>query len=101
MYPLRRNQDPAPRLHYCFLAAPPLSLHPLPSLISSCSNLPFGSQGRSWRLESIPYKQELGDGEFPGGPVVRIPGFHCQGPGSIPGRGTEIPQAMQHSQINK
>ena len=31
--------------------------------------------------------------EFPGGLVVRILGFHCHGPGSIPGQGTEIPQA--------
>ena len=28
--------------------------------------------------------------EFPGGLVVRIRRFHCRGPGSIPGRGTEI-----------
>ena len=26
--------------------------------------------------------------------MVRIPGFHCCGPGSIPGRGTEILQAV-------
>ena len=32
--------------------------------------------------------------EFPGGLVVRIPGFHCNGPGSISGQGTEIPQIM-------
>ena len=44
-----------------FLAAPPLSLHPLPSPTSNCSNLPFGTQGRSWSLESVPYKQEMGD----------------------------------------
>ena len=50
MYPLRQNQDPAPRLHYCFLSAP-LSLHPLPSLMSNFLNLPFGTQGRSWRLD--------------------------------------------------
>ena len=25
-------------------------------------------------------------------------GFHCHSPGSIPGQGTEIPQAVQHSQ---
>ena len=31
--------------------------------------------------------------EFPGGLVVRIPGFPCHDPGSIPGQGTEIPQA--------
>ena len=36
MYPLKGNQDPAPRLHYCYLTAPPLSLHPFPSLISNC-----------------------------------------------------------------
>ena len=37
-------------------------------------------------------------GEFPGGLVVRIPGFHCHGPGSLPGQGTEIPQAVQRGQ---
>ena len=36
--------------------------------------------------------------EFPGGLVIRIPGFHCRDPGSIPDRGTEIPQASQHGQ---
>ena len=68
---LEANQGPAPRLHYCFLAAPPLSLHPLPSLISNCLNLPFGTQGRSWRLECVPYKQGMGDAErlpCPGSP---------------------------------
>ena len=35
-----------------FLAAPPL--------FSNCSNLPFGTQGRLWTLESAPYKQEMG-----------------------------------------
>ena len=34
-----------------FVAAPPL--------ISNCSNLPFGTQGRPWRLESC--LQEMGD----------------------------------------
>ena len=33
--------------------------------------------------------------EFPGGPMVRTPRFHC--PGLIPGRGTKIPQATRHS----
>ena len=55
---LEAELDPAPRLYYCFLIAPPLSLHTLPFLISSCLNLPFGTQGRSWRLESIPFKKE-------------------------------------------
>ena len=35
--------------------------------------------------------------EFPGGQVVRIPGINCQGAGSVPGWGTEILQAVQHS----
>ena len=34
--------------------------------------------------------------EFPGGLVVRIPGFHCCGQGSIPGKGTVILQATCH-----
>ena len=36
--------------------------------------------------------------EFPGSPVVRILRFHCRSLGSIPGRGTRIPQATQHGQ---
>ena len=52
MNPLRQKHDPTPRLYYCFLAVPPLSLLPLSSLTSTCSNLPFGPKGRLWRLES-------------------------------------------------
>ena len=33
--------------------------------------------------------------------MVRIWRFHCRGWGSIPGRGTKIPQAVQHSQEKK
>ena len=58
---MRRNQDLAPRLHYCFLAVPPLSLHLLPFPVSNCLNLPFRTQGRSWRLKLISYKQETGN----------------------------------------
>ena len=50
IYTLRGNQDPDPRLHYCFLIALALSLHPLSPLIRSCLNLSFGMKGRSWRL---------------------------------------------------
>jgi len=35
------------------LAAPPL--------ISNCSHLPFGTQERSWRLDSLPFKKENRD----------------------------------------
>ena len=31
--------------------------------------------------------------------VVRTPGFYCHGKGSVPGRGTETPQAMQCDQM--
>ena len=68
---LEVEPGPCPKAALLFLAAPPLSLHPLSSLISSCSNLPFGTQERLWRLESVPYKQETGDMErlpCPGAP---------------------------------
>ena len=42
--PLEEEQGPASRPPYCFLNVPPLSLHPLPSLIGSCFNLPIGTQ---------------------------------------------------------
>ena len=75
VYPLRENQDPAPRLHYCFLTVSPLSplsLHPLPSLISNCLNLPFGTQeGHGGWMKPISCNQEMGDTErllCPGAP---------------------------------
>ena len=37
--------------------------------------------------------QDIAFREFPGGPVVRIPGSQCFDQGSIPGQATEIPQA--------
>ena len=43
--------EPTPKQQYCFLAVSTLSLHPPSSLISNCLNLPFGTQGKSWRLE--------------------------------------------------
>ena len=72
VYSLRRNQYPAPRLHYCFFTAPPLFLHPLPSLISNCSNLPFLTQGRSRRLNKAYFLQTRNRGHrkdlYPAGP---------------------------------
>ena len=78
---------PYPKAALSFLDCS-LSLHPLPSLISNCLNLPFGTQGRSWRLESVPYKQEMGDTErltwCPGAPQGPA-WFHLgiQGPFSL------------------
>ena len=48
----------------------PSSLHPL-FLDNSCLNLLFGTPGTSWRLKSIPCRQETGDTErlpCPGAP---------------------------------
>ena len=46
-------------------------------------------------------KRKRENREFPGGLVVRIPGFHCHGPGSVPVWETEIPQATWQSQKKK
>ena len=48
---------PAKPLHCCFLTAPPLFLHSLPSLISNCLNLPFGTQGKSRWLNKAYFLQ--------------------------------------------
>ena len=42
-------------------------------------------------------KQIIEVGEFRGGLVVRTWHFHCQGPGSVPGRGTKILQVVWHA----
>ena len=39
--------------------------------------------------------------DFPHGPVVKTPCFHCRGMGSIPGWGTKILNAMRHSSPKK
>ena len=78
VYPFTMNQDPAPSLHYCFLTAFPLFLYSLTSLITSCLNLPFGTQGRSRRLKPFSYKQAMGDTKRPwylGGPYRVLLGF--------------------------
>ena len=56
LYHLRGNQG-------LRQACSSLSLYPPPSLSSICLHLPCGTQGRSWRLESVPYKQETGNPE--------------------------------------
>ena len=64
---LEEEPEPCPKAALLFLGCslvswlllPCLSSTPhSPSLISNCSDLPFGIQGRSWRLETIPCKQE-------------------------------------------
>ena len=43
------------------------------------------------------YNLEIHWDGIPGDLVVRILSFHCHGPGSIPGRGTEILKAVWHA----
>ena len=61
-----------PSPHYCFLTAPPLSLHPLPSLIN-CSNLPFGTQGRGHKKAFVPWSPT-------GSCLVSVPGWMRHSP---------------------
>lgn len=72
---LEEESGRCPKPALLFLGCFSLSLHPLPSLMSNCSNLPFRTRGRSWRLESVPYRQGTGDTErllYPG--TYRAPG---------------------------
>ena len=59
---LEREPGPAPRLYCCVLMAPPWSLPPLPSLISTCLNLPLGAQGKSWRLKEVHFLKRSNGG---------------------------------------
>ena len=43
-------------------------------------------------LSNLKFAHKVCLGKFPDGILFRIPGFHCRGPDSIPGQGTEIPQ---------
>ena len=44
------------------------------------------------------FKKEVKQKDIPGGLVVKTQHFHCWGPGSIPGRGTKVPEALLHGQ---
>lgn len=59
------NQDPCPNtLHYCFLTAPPWSLHPISSLVSNCLSLPLKlrESHRGW-MDRIFVIKKWGDTE--------------------------------------
>ena len=56
---LSRNQDPVWRLYQPLIVSP-VFLYPLPSLISNCLNPPFGTHGRSRKLnEAYILRQEM------------------------------------------
>ena len=71
-------------LHYgVFLTVPPLLLYSLPSLVSSCLNLPFRTQGRSRIRNEVYFLQTSNGGNgtnlYPGDPIgscsVSVPPF--------------------------
>lgn len=75
---MRRNQDLALRLHCVSWLFLPCLLHLLPFLVSNCLNLPFRTQGRSWRTKKlISYKQETGNTTEKG---FGIREYHMRGP---------------------
>ena len=74
--PLVRSLSSAKKFKYIVIA-PPFPLHLLSSLIGNCLKLPFGTQGRSWRLEANPYDQEMGGGEHSKVPMTRSPTGSC------------------------
>ena len=59
----------------------------------------WSDESESEEDQSIPLTVALKTGknwEFPDGLAVRIRHFHCHSPGSSPGQGTEILQAVWH-----
>ena len=62
------EEDPGPcsKAALLFFDYSSLSLHPLPSSISNCLNLPFGTQGRSWRLNEAYFLQTRNGGHRKG-----------------------------------
>ena len=93
----------APGTRHIMSQSKPCILHPSLSL-EIYPSIPLVGDSSSSSLSSTPIFTLLGLGsiqeflscsfrEFPGGPVVRTRHFHCWVPGSIPGRGTKIPQA--------
>ena len=72
IYFLRKNQDPAPRLHCFFLTAPPLFLHSFPSLFSNW-NCPLKSgkvKESEWNLFPTNKKHGIQKGFVPRSPSV-------------------------------
>ena len=82
--------SPFPRPPPCLGSGPH---HLLPNGLQATCHRP-----RQTQKTSTAQKRELR--EFPGGPVVGTLCSTAGGPGSTPGRGTRIPQAMRYSQIN-
>ena len=101
-----RINVPRPREHFmsAHLAAPTpwtITWHP-PGLTASLPYCPTARtlwstqmtdsaarNPRNFLCVSVLFK------DLPRNSMVRTPCFHCRGPGSIPGRGTKIPQATQ------
>ena len=78
---------PAPRLHNLILGCSSLVSTSFPSQISNYLSLPFGTQGRSWRLESVPLQRIGGTERLPRpGAPQGLAQFHKE----LLGQSTEI-----------
>ena len=76
MYPLCTPEPgPAPKAVLLFQGCSSLVFASPPSLVSNSSSLPFGTQGRSQKLGSIPYKQEMGQKGFQAQEAQALLGF--------------------------
>ena len=60
---LQRQPGSCPKTVLLFLDCSPWSLHPLPSLISNCLNLPLGTQGRPWKLNEAHFLKARDGGQ--------------------------------------
>ena len=59
-----------------------------------CNKFNKGFTNGPHQKKDLKKKNKAQSREFPGGPVLRVPHFHCLGPGLIPGQGTKILQAL-------
>ena len=61
------------------------------------NHLPQDVASQTWGATDSPESvKNTPSWDFPGGPVVRTQHLHCTGLGSIPGRGTKVPQATRY-----
>ena len=77
-----KGQKPRARLLGCFSEAEKLWHVQVPLEMNWNTLVNTTRSGMTFKNISVIYIKR----EFPGGPVVRTPHFHCQGSGSISGR---------------
>lgn len=61
----------------------------------------IGAVSQRMKSKPLPRIRKSAPREFPGGPLVRIQGFHRHGPGSIPGRELRAASRVAKNKIKK